>query len=114
MKSNFLNFLNDLGLVWKYALNGFIGGFIWSLYKKSKFWEAFRQVIIGGVVSGYFTPVIVAKSQMDLSLIGFTSFIIGMLGMVIVDSAYKYVLTNYKKWGLVLKILFSKEEKKSN
>jgi uncharacterized membrane protein YeaQ/YmgE (transglycosylase-associated protein family) len=111
MKFSLLDFLNDLGLVWKYAINGLIGGFIWSLYKKSKFWEGFRQVIIGGVVSGYFTPVVVTKFQMDLSLIGFTSFIIGMLGMVIVDSAYKYLKSNFKKWPLISKILFSREEK---
>lgn len=113
MKGNFLNFLNDLGLVWKYALNGLIGGFIWSLYKKSKFWEALRQVIIGGVVSGYFTPVIVVKFGMDLALVGFTSFVIGMLGMVVVDTLYKYVASNYKKWGLILKILFTKDQTKS-
>lgn len=114
MKNTIFSLFNDLGLVWKYAINGLIGGFIWSLYKKSQFWEALRQIIIGGVVSGYFTPVVVAKSNMDLSLIGFTSFIIGMLGMVIIDSAYKYALGNYKKWTLILKILFSKDDKKLN
>jgi hypothetical protein len=109
MKYNFLAFLDDLGLVWKYALNGFIGGFIWSMYKKSKFWEAFRQVVIGGVVSGYFTPVIVAKTDMDLSLIGFTSFVIGMLGMVIVDSIYKYLLGVIKKWHDAIIVINSKK-----
>lgn len=98
MKDDILYLLDNLGLVWKYALNGLIGGLIWSMYKKSKFWEAFRQVIIGGVVSGYFTPVIVAKSNMDLSLIGFTSFVVGMLGMVILDSIYKYVVNIITKW----------------
>ncbi len=114
MKHSIFNFLEDLGLVWKYAINGLIGGFIWSLYKKSKFWEAFRQILIGGIVSGYFTPVIVSKFGMDLALTGFTSFVIGMLGMVIIDSAYKYALSNYKKWGLVLKILFTKEDRSVN
>ena len=113
MKNDIFNFFDSLGLVWKYMINGLVGGFIWSLYKKAKFWEALRQIIIGGVVSGYFTPVIVSKYHMDLSLIGFTSFIIGMLGMVIIDSAYKYVAGNYKKWSLILKILFSKEETKN-
>ena len=107
MKDHILSFLEDLGLVWKYALNGLIGGLIWSMYKKSKFWEAFRQIIIGGVVSGYFTPVIVAKTNMEMSLVGFTSFVIGMLGMVIIDSLYKYVISNYRKWGLILKIIFN-------
>lgn len=111
MKYDILQFLDDLGLVWKYAINGLIGGLIWSMYKKSKFWEAFRQVIIGGVVSGYFTPVIVTKTNMDMSLVGFTSFVMGMLGMVIIDSLYKYVLSNYKKWGLILKIIFTGKDK---
>ena len=98
MKNDILRFLDDMGLAWKYALNGFIGGLIWSMYKKSKFWEALRQVFIGGIVSGYFTPVIVAKTSMDLSFVGFTSFVVGMLGMVIVDSIYKYVYNLIKKW----------------
>jgi hypothetical protein len=107
MKSSIFNFIENLGLVWKYAINGLVGAFIWSLYKKARFWEAFRQIIIGGVVSGYFTPVIVSRFDMDMSLTGFTSFVIGMLGLVIIDSAYKYVISNYKKWTLVLRILFS-------
>lgn len=98
MKHSFLEFLESLGLGWKYALNGLIGGAIWSLYKKSKIIEGIRQVVIGGVVSGYFTPVIVAKSNMDLAFVGFTSFIVGMLGMIIVDNIYKYVVDKIKKW----------------
>ena len=96
--TDILKLLDDLGLVWKYALNGLIGGLIWSMYKKSKFWEAFRQIIIGGVVSGYFTPVIVSKTDMGLPFVGFTSFVIGMLGMVIVDTLYKQVVKHIKKW----------------
>lgn len=116
MKQAILNFLENLGIVWTYLINGLIGGLIWSLYKKSKFWEAFRQVIIGGVVSGYFTPVIAKKANMDLSIMGFTSFVVGMLGMVIIDSFYKYVLANYKKWAYILKLIFSsaKENKLTN
>lgn len=108
MKYDILSLLDDLGLVWKYAINGLIGGLIWSMYKKSKFWEAFRQVIIGGVVSGYFTPVIVARTHMDMSLIGFTSFVIGMLGMVIIDSLYKYLIKLIKKWKDALIIINQK------
>jgi hypothetical protein len=108
MKFNIIQFLDDLGFIWKYAINGLIGGFIWSMYKKSKFWEAFRQVVIGGVVSGYFTPVIVSKTNMDLSLIGFTSFVIGMLGMVIVDSLYKYLVKIIKKWKDAIVIINQK------
>jgi LytS/YehU family sensor histidine kinase len=110
MKYDIFAFLDDLGLVWKYAINGFIGGLIWSMYKKSKFWEAFRQIIIGGIVSGYFTPVIVAKTNMDLSFVGFTSFVIGMLGMVIVDSLYKYLVKLIKKWKDAIVIINQKSK----
>jgi fructose-specific phosphotransferase system IIC component len=113
MKHSFLNLLEDFGIVWKYVINGLVGGFIWSLYKKSKFWEAFRQILIGGVISGYFSPVVITHFEMDLSLAGFTSFVIGMLGMVIIDSAYKYAVGNYKKWGLILKILFTKQSEET-
>lgn len=109
MKEDILRLLDDLGLVWKYALNGLIGGFIWSVYKKSKFWEAFRQILIGGVVSGYFTPVIIAKSNMDMSLVGFTSFVVGMLGMVILDSIYKYVADLITKWKNAIIIVNQKK-----
>lgn len=110
MKDSIFSALEDLGIVWKYAINGLIGGFIWSLYKKSKFWEAFRQIVIGAAISGYSTPVVISKFGMESGLAGFTSFVIGMLGMVIIDSLYKYILTNYKKWGEILKILFTKEK----
>lgn len=109
MKEDLLRLLDDLGLVWKYALNGLIGGLIWSVYKKSKFWEAFRQILIGGVVSGYFTPVIIAKTSMEMELIGFTSFLIGMLGMVILDSIYKYAIDVIKKWRDAIVIINQKK-----
>lgn len=98
MKYGILNFLEELGIIWKFAINGLIGGAIWSIYKKSKFGEALRQVVIGGVVSGYFTPVIVSKTNMQMELVGFTSFVIGMLGMVILDSIYTHVIKLIKKW----------------
>jgi len=113
MKNDIFNFLDGLGIVWKYMANGLIGGFIWSLYKKSKFWEALRQIIIGGFISGYFSPVIITKYKMDLSLAGFSSFIVGMLGMVIVDTAYKYITENFQKWILILQIFFFKEGPKN-
>lgn len=98
MKNEFVEFLESLGIGWKYLINGLIGGVIWSMYKKSKFWESLRQVVIGGVVSAYSTPVILAKTGMDLAFVGFTSFIVGMMGMIIVDNIYKYVLDKIKKW----------------
>lgn len=108
MKQLSLDFLNDLGLVWKYAINGLIGGLIWSMYEKSKFWVAVRQIIIGGIVSGYTTPAIVTYTKMDLSFVGFTSFVIGMLGMVIIDSTYKRIIKLIKKWHEALIIINQK------
>lgn len=96
--NNVFSFMDSLGLVWKYAINGLIGGFIWSLYKKSKLLESVRQVLIGGVVSGYFTPVIMQKTNMDMATVGFTSFVIGMLGMAIVDTLYQYCVSLLKRW----------------
>lgn len=98
MKHDFFKMLDDLGIAIKYLINGLIGGFIFSLYKRSKFWEAVRQIVIGGFVAGYFTPVIVKRTEMDMSFVGFTSFVVGMTGMVIIDSIYKYVATRVKKW----------------
>lgn len=110
MKHSFLEFLNDIGLVWKYALNGLVGGLIWSMYEKSKFWTAVRQIFIGGVVSGYSTPLIVNYTGMDLSFVGFTSFVVGMLGMVIIDSIYKYAVKTIKKWKEAIIIINQKSK----
>ena len=98
MKNEFLRVFDDLGIAFKYLLNGLIGGFIFSLYKRSKFWESVRQIIIGGIVAGYFTPVIVTRTEMNMNYVGFTSFVIGMTGMVIIDSIYKYVASRVRKF----------------
>lgn len=98
MKHDFFKMLDDLGIAFKYLINGLIGGFIFSMYKRSTFWEAVRQIIIGGVVAGYFTPVIIKRTEMDMSFVGFTSFVVGMTGMVIIDSIYKYVANRIVKW----------------
>lgn len=114
MKNEFVNFLSavaqfleNLGIFWKYVINGLIGATIWSIYKKDKFLTAIRQILIGGIVSGYFTPVIVAKTNLSMSYVGFTSFVTGMLGMVIIDSLYKYAVSNFTKWKQAVKIIFS-------
>jgi hypothetical protein len=98
MKDEIISFLTDLGIGWKHLINGFIGAFIWSIYRKSKFVESLRQVLIGGFVSAYFTPVVAEKTDLGLEFIGFTSFVIGMLGMVIIDSTYKYIIDKIKKY----------------
>lgn len=107
-----MRLIEDLGIGWRYVVNGLIGGIIWSLYRKSKFFEAVRQILIGAIVSGYITPLLVEKTGIDgqVSLIASTSFAIGMTGMVIVDGVYKFVsvtvrdkVKNFKDaWTMIL------------
>lgn len=103
----FTTFLGNLGIVWKYLVSGLIGATVWAIYRKEKFFSALRQIIIGGLISGYFTPVIVKRASLELEYAGFISFVIGMLGMVLIDLAYKYAVNNYAKWKQILKILFT-------
>lgn len=98
MKNDLVGFFAQLGIVWKYVVNGAIGGLVWSIYKKSKFWEAFRLVFVGSIVSGYATPFIIEETSVKDA--GFISFVVGMIGMVIVESIYKWA---YKK----IKLLFN-------
>lgn len=98
MKNGFIEFLDKLGLVWNFALNGLIGGIVWSVYKKSSLWESARQIIVGTFVAGYLSPFIKAKTAMSEQLMGGTSFVIGMMGMIIIDSGYKHILKLIKKW----------------
>lgn len=114
MKTEFISvltsiaqFLENLGVAWKYVINGLIGATIWSIYKKDKFLTSVRQIIIGGVVAGYCTPILTTKINISLEYVGFTSFVIGMLGMVIIDSLYKYAVSNFSKWKEAFKIIFS-------
>lgn len=92
--NSFLSFLNDLGIGWKYLFNGLIGGVVYAVYNKSKFWDAVRQVFIGGMVSAYTTPLIAEK--LSLSYVGFLSFVIGTVGMVILDSLIKWIIKKVK------------------
>jgi hypothetical protein len=94
MKNDFLNFLSALGIGYKYALNGIVGGFVWSLHNGSKFWEGLRQIIVGGLVAGYATPVI--AERMNMNYTGFLSFVIGIIGMAVVDSIYKWTVRKVK------------------
>lgn len=111
MKNEVFSNLDNLGIGLKYLINGSIGAIIWAIYRKARIVEAIRQVIIGGVVAGYFTPVVIAKTNMQMEFVGFTSFVVGMLGMVIIDSIYKtavpFVVEKVKKikavWNIVNK-----------
>lgn len=98
MKYDLIRMIEDLGITIKFLINGLIGGLVWSIYKKSKFWEAVRQIFIGGIISGYFTSIIALRGGLTDETVGFTSFVVGMMGMVVVDSFYKYVVSRFPKW----------------
>lgn len=93
---SFLEFLNDLGIGWKYLLNGFIGAVVWSIYKKLRLIEALRQILIGSIVAGYITPLIAYKEAIPIEYMAALSFIIGMMGMIIIDGIYKYIAGKIK------------------
>lgn len=99
MKNDFVLFLEKLGLSWPYLVNGIVGGSIWAIYKKEKWLDAVRQIVIGGVVSGYATPVIVAKTSISLAMTGFISFTTGVAGLVIIDGIYSFIKKQVKKYS---------------
>jgi hypothetical protein len=96
MKNDMISLLTELGLAWKYFINGFIGGFVWSVYKKLKFWEAIRQILVGSFVSGYATPFIVEKTSVNDA--GFISFVVGMIAIVVVEIIYKWAVKKLKRF----------------
>jgi uncharacterized membrane protein YeaQ/YmgE (transglycosylase-associated protein family) len=100
MKDNLLGFFEGLGLSYKYLINGFIGALVWSLYKKLSFLEAVRQVIIGSIVAGYITPIVAHQQALPIEYMAALSFIVGMTGMIIIESIYQYIkglILRYKK-----------------
>jgi hypothetical protein len=78
MKFDVLKFLEDTGIGYRYLINGFVGALIWSLYKKLRFIEAMRQIIIGSIVAGYITPLVAYKESIPIEYMAALSFIIGM------------------------------------
>ena len=98
MKIDILHLLDQLDLAWQNLVNGFIGATIWAIHKKTKFWSAVRQIFIGGIVAGYSTPFI--SKEISVRETGFLSFVLGTIGMVIVD--YLYVWASKK-----IKLLFN-------
>jgi len=91
MKFDVVKLLNDLGIGYKYLINGFIGAVVWSIYKKLKFVEAARQIIIGSLVAGYVTPLIAYGEKIAPEYMAALSFVVGMMGMILIDSVYKWL-----------------------
>jgi uncharacterized membrane protein YeaQ/YmgE (transglycosylase-associated protein family) len=96
MKFDFLKFVSDLGISYKYLVNGFIGAFVWSIYKKMRLLAAIRQILIGSLVAGYVTPLIAFGERIGPQYMSALSFVVGMLGMILVDSVYKYLRDKVK------------------
>lgn len=94
MKGDFVTILDHMGIAWKYLLNGLLGAFVWAVHKQMKFWEALRQIVVGGIVAGFATPVLVART--GIAFVGFVSFVTGMVGMVFIDILYKFLIKKIK------------------
>jgi hypothetical protein len=94
MKKEFIDFLSFLGITSKYLINGFIGGAIWAIHNRANIWDALRQIVIGGIVAGYCTDII--ATRVDVHFMGFISFVIGIIGMALIDTLYKSVLKKIK------------------
>lgn len=94
MKNEIINFLDQLGISWKYLINGLVGAVVFAVYKRTRFVDACRQVFIGGVVSAYVTPLVAEK--LSMSYVGFLSFTVGIIGMVVIDAIYKWSVKKIK------------------
>lgn len=114
MKNEFVKFLEDMGIGWKFVINGFIGATVWSLFKKSKFLEALRQILIGSLVAGYLTPLIANREGIPQEFLASLSFIIGMLGMIIIEYPYLYLAGKLKQLKLGKKALNNEENIDNN
>ena len=111
MKIELLTFLESIGIGYKYLINGFIGALVWSIYKKLRILEALRQILIGSVVAGYITPLVAYKEDIPIEYMSALSFIIGMMGMIIIDSIYKYIVAAVAKYKKAKKLLKDSETK---
>jgi hypothetical protein len=111
---NLLEFLNDLGIGWRYLLNGLIGAIVWSIYKKLRLIEALRQILIGSIVAGYITPLIAYKEAIPIEYMAALSFIIGMMGMIIIDGIYKYIVGKVRAFRKGKEILNEELENSKN
>jgi hypothetical protein len=94
MKGDLFGLLDQLGLAWQNIVNGVIGSTVWALHKKAKFGVAIRQIFIGAMVAGYTTPFV--SKEFSIRDIGFVSFVIGTVGMVLLDTLYVWISKKIK------------------
>jgi hypothetical protein len=94
MRIDPVSILSQLGLAWTDLCNGFVGAAIWAVHRKTKFWAAVRQMFIGGIVAGYSTPFL--SKELSVKETGFLSFIVGTVGLVILENAYQWIAKKIK------------------
>lgn len=107
MKVEIIKLIESLGIGYKYLVNGFLGAVVWSIYKKLRFIEALRQMIVGSLVAGYITPLVAYGEHIGAQYMAALSFVVGMMGMILVDTVYKYLrdkLMIFKKLKQILKL----------
>jgi hypothetical protein len=94
VRINIFNLLDQLGLAWQNLINGFVGAAIWAIYKKTKFWNAVRQIFVGGIVAGYSTPFL--SKELSVRETGFLGFVVGTIGMLIIENLYTWASKKIK------------------
>ena len=94
MKNEIVDFLGQLGLAWQNIINGVIGAAIWTIHRKTKFWAGVRQIFVGGIVAGYCTPFI--SKEISVRETGFLSFVLGTIGLVILENIYQWIAKKIK------------------
>jgi hypothetical protein len=94
MRVDVFGLLDQLGLAWQNIINGVVGATVWALHKKSTFTTAIRQIFIGAMVAGYTTPFI--SAELSIHNMGFLSFVIGVIGMVLLDRLYVWLSNKIK------------------
>jgi len=94
MRGDLFGLLDQLGLAWQNLLNGLIGAAVWAIHKKTTFGTALRQIFIGALVAGYSTPFL--SKELSIHETGFLGFVIGTIGMVLVDNLYLWLSKKIK------------------
>lgn len=102
MKNIMIKILEEIGVAWQYAISGVLGAFAWSVHKKKKFWDGLRNIFCGGVVSAYATPFLANNLNVNLSFLG---FLVGIVGMNVLDEMYLLVVKNKGKLQEIFKTI---------
>jgi uncharacterized membrane protein YeaQ/YmgE (transglycosylase-associated protein family) len=110
MKDDVVKFISSLGIGYKYLVNGFVGALVWSIYKKLRFIDALRQILVGSLVAGYITPLIAYGENIAPQYMSALSFVVGMMGMMLVDTVYKWLRDKIIVFKRMKKLISAEEE----